>query len=65
MAPFGTPPQTGATADPDLMGGNVMGKRYVDDAGGEVLVTQAGDGTLSVGATALNLKEAKPLPASD
>jgi hypothetical protein len=28
-------------------------------------VTKAGAGTLSVGATALTLKEAKPLPASD
>src|SRR5437899_679730 len=65
MVPFGAPAQTGATADPALMAGNVMGKRYVDEAGGEVLVTQAGDGTLSVGITALNLKEAKPLPASD
>ncbi len=42
-----------------------MGKRYVDEAGAEVLVTKAGAGTLSVGATALSLKEAKPLPASD
>ncbi len=26
-----------------------MGKRYVDDGGAEVLVTKAGEGTLSVG----------------
>jgi hypothetical protein len=65
MVPFGTPTPTDATADPALMAGNVMGKRYVDGAGGEVLVTQAGDGTLSAGATVLDLKEAKPLPASD
>jgi len=43
----------------------VMGKRYVDEAGAEVLVTKAGAGTLAVGQTALSLKEAKPLPASD
>ena len=54
-----------ATLDPELSGGNVMGKRYVDEAGAEVLVTKAGAGTLSVGTTALSLKEAKPLPASD
>ena len=30
-----------------------MGKRYVDEAGAEVLVTKAGAGTLSIGATAL------------
>ena len=51
--------------DPALSGGNLMGKRYVDENGAEVLVTKAGAGTLSVGTTALNLKEAKPLPASD
>ena len=33
--------------------------------GAEVLVTKAGAGTLSIGSTALTLKEAKPLPASD
>lgn len=53
------------TMDPDFAGGNVMGKRYVDENGAEVLVTKAGAGTLSIGTTALNLKEAKPLPASD
>ena len=51
--------------DPAFAGGSVMGKRYVDETGAEVLVTKAGAGTLSVGQTALSLKEAKPLPASD
>ena len=51
--------------DPAFSDGAVMGKRYVDEAGAEVLVTKAGAGTLSVGTTALTLKEAKPLPASD
>ena len=41
-----------------------MGKRYVDDGGAELLVTKAGQGTLTVGETPLSLK-AKPLPASD
>lgn len=54
-----------ATLDPAFSDGTVMGKRYVDDSGAEVLVTKAGAGTLSIGATPLNLKEAKPLPASD
>lgn len=54
-----------ADIDPAFAGGTAMGKRYVDDAGAEVLVTKAGQGTLSVGKTALNLKDAKPLPASD
>ena len=51
--------------DPEFADGNAMGKRYVDETGAEVLVTKAGAGTLSIGTTALNLKEAKPLPASD
>ena len=51
--------------DPEFSDGNAMGKRYVDETGAEVLVTKAGAGTLSIGSTALNLKEAKPLPASD
>ncbi|MGA6209142.1 hypothetical protein ACPESR_30725 [Nocardia testacea] len=45
--------------------GNLIGKRYVDDGGAEVLVTKAGAGTLSIGNTPLAVKEAKPLPASD
>lgn len=45
--------------------GNLIGKRYVDDQGAEILVTKAGAGTLSVGTTPLAIKEAKPLPASD
>lgn len=45
--------------------GNLIGKRYIDDSGAEVLVTKAGAGTLSVGTTPLSIKEAKPLPASD
>lgn len=54
-----------ARLDPALAGGSVMGKRYVDESGAELLVTKAGVGTLSVGGTPLSLKEAKPLPASD
>ncbi|MCF6390533.1 hypothetical protein L2K20_26495 [Mycobacterium sp. MBM] len=51
--------------DEDLSGGTLMGKRYVGADGAEVLVTKAGKGTLSVGTTPLEIKEAKPLPASD
>lgn len=51
--------------DPAFADGNMMGKRYVDETGAELLVTRAGAGTLSVGQSALSLKEAKPLPASD
>ncbi len=57
--------QRSGELDPAFADGSVMGKRYVDEAGAEVLVTKAGAGTLAVGSTALSRKEAKPLPASD
>lgn len=63
--PIGDTPDTGLTLDDDYAGGTLMGKRYVDPDGAEVLVTKAGKGTLSIGTTALTIKEAKPLPASD
>ncbi len=65
MVPLDAQKDSAATIDAAFSDGNLMGKRYVDDAGAEVLVTKAGAGTLSVGSTALSLKEAKPLPASD
>ena len=65
MAAIGADKSDDATIDPAFADGSIMGKRYVDDAGAEVLVTKAGAGTLSIGTTALTLKEAKPLPASD
>ena len=44
----------------------LLGKRYADDELGlELLCTQAGDGTLTVGDTPLLIKGAKPLPSSD
>ena len=47
-------------------GGTLMGKRYVDpDETVEVLCTKPGDGSLGIGDAQLDLKEAKPLPASD
>jgi hypothetical protein len=47
-------------------GGTLLGKRYADEAAGlEILCTKAGEGSLSVGATPLPMKEAKPLPSSD
>ena len=65
MVPIGNESSSDLTLDPALSDGNLMGKRYVDENGAEVLVTKAGKGTLSVGTTALTVKEAKPLPASD
>lgn len=55
-----------ATAVDGLAEGTLLGKRYTDDdATVEVLCTKPGDGSVGIGATALGLKEAKPLPASD
>jgi hypothetical protein len=65
MVPIDAQKDAGRSIDPALSDGNAMGKRYVDEAGAEVLVTKAGAGTLSIGETPLSLKEAKPLPASD
>ena len=63
MVPIGG--ERSGELDPAFSEGTVMGKRYVDDAGAEVLVTKPGAGSLSVGQTVLQLKEVKPLPASD
>jgi hypothetical protein len=65
MVPISSDRPTSATPDPAFADGNAMGKRYVDETGAEVLVTRAGAGTLTIGTTALAVKEAKPLPASD
>ena len=65
MREIGADAGSDAVLNPKFSDGNVMGKRYVDAAGAEVLVTKAGAGTLSVGEEPLSLKEAKPLPASD
>jgi hypothetical protein len=51
--------------DSEFAAGNLMGKRYVDDSGAEILVTKAGAGTLAIGSIRLHLKVAAPLPASD
>jgi hypothetical protein len=56
----------GGTIDPALAGGTQMGKRYADEASGiELLCTKAGDGTVTLDGTPVELKGAKPLPASD
>jgi hypothetical protein len=65
MVPIGGDVDASLALDADFSGGTLMGKRYVDDAGAEVLVTKAGKGSLSIGSTPLEIKEAKPLPASD
>lgn len=63
-----------AEARPEALGildsshanGTLIGKRYVDTAGTfELLCVKPGKGSLAVDGTALIVKEAKPLPASD
>ena len=65
MVPLGIDASPEASLNVEFSSGNLMGKRYVDDDGAEVLVTKAGVGTLSIGDTPLRIKEAKALPASD
>ena len=55
----------GGVLDPAHAAGSLIGKRYTDGAELEVLCSKAGDGSLSVGETDLEIKGAKPLPASD
>lgn len=52
--------------NPAFAEGTKMGKRYVD-AGNtvELLCVKPGKGSLAVGGTALQTKDAKPLPSSD
>jgi hypothetical protein len=59
------PAEAGALK-PDFAQGTQIGKRYVDAAGTlELLCVKPGQGSLSIGGVALQLKDAKPLPASD
>lgn len=56
----------GATADPALAKGTLVGKRYVDaDEKYEVLCTKGGEGTLALDGAPLDVKQAKTLPSSD
>jgi len=58
--------QPNGTADPNQMGGTVIGKRYADEALGlELLCTKPGKGTLAVNGEPVPMKQSKPLPASD
>ncbi len=66
-APMGSTDQADAgEPDPDWAGGTLLGKRYADEAAGlELLCARAGAGSLSLGSVAIEVKSAKPLPASD
>ncbi|MBQ0771072.1 hypothetical protein [Parasphingorhabdus sp.] len=58
-------PPTGVI-EPEFAEGVLIGKRYLDeDSGLEVLGAKAGKGSLAFNGTAMKIKGAKPLPASD
>jgi hypothetical protein len=58
--PAGAGPAAGAD------GGTQIGKRYTDpDTGVELLCTKAGKGALAVSGRLMEIKVAKPLPATD
>ena len=65
--PMSSDPDVSVTqpVDPALAGGAELGKRYTDGAELEVLVTKAGQGTLSVGLDPLSIQGPKRLPSSD
>jgi hypothetical protein len=65
MVPLGESAAPPEVLNTTLADGNLVGQRYVDEHGAEVLVTKAGLGTLTVGNAKMSLKQAKPLPASD
>ncbi len=65
MVAAGEEPAAGALED-SASEGTLLGKRYVDDGDTmEVLCTKPGTGSLGADGASLQLKEAKPLPASD
>ena len=66
MVALDAEPAVGAALDADAAEGTQLGKRYVNEAGDlELLCTKPGKGTLAAAGTALTIKGAKPLPASD
>lgn len=55
-----------APIDAGLATGSLLGKRYAEEEFGvELLCAKPGDGTLTCNGQVLELKGAKPLPASD
>jgi hypothetical protein len=71
MVPQGGAPAEAAGIAEGFVGPTPIGKRYsAPESSGlpgalEVMVTKGGDGLLSIGDALLEMKDAKPLPASD
>jgi hypothetical protein len=55
-----------AALDPAFAAGTLIGKRYVNaDESVELLCTKGGKGSLALGGTQMEIKQAKQLPSSD
>ena len=66
MVPLGSEVPAGLEISPAFSAGTSVGKRYVEaESGIELLGSKAGPGSLSVDGRPVDLKDAKPLPASD
>lgn len=66
MQDLSATPQEGLSVEGGQDGGTQLGKRYTNEAADvELLVTKPGTGSLSLNGETLDLKSAKPLPASD
>jgi hypothetical protein len=66
MEPADAPRPEGSEPAAEGEAVTLVGKRYTDEAGQiELLVTKSGPSALSIGDTPLEVKGAKPLPASD
>ena len=66
MIALATEPNAGVSLSSDFAQGTQVGKRYTSEDGDlEVLCTKPGEGSISLGDTALQIKGAKPLPSSD
>ncbi len=63
---IGTDGTPSGAIDPALSDGTLIGKRYAEEELGlELLCTKGGAGTLTCNGVVLDVKGAKPLPASD
>jgi hypothetical protein len=59
-------PRQTQPADPALLGGSVMGKRYSEpESGIQVLCVAGGEGTLAIDDHPLDIEAVKQLPSSD
>ncbi len=66
VVPIDAPASSTGAVAPDFAEGVLIGKRYLDETSGlEILCAKPGKGSLAFNGTAMVIKGAKPLPASD